>query len=450
MKKQLMALIVLGLTFYSSAQFQSLRSIYWCPAQKLSLPISANFLARAKTSNYTYVFFAVDPVKWAENDYANKFREIDVASKGALHGIPMIYVASKWADDDWGLNDIGQYNGKADTNASGKIHFAKTPPFAYDSVLTAKIRNALKNIAAGYINSSAKNINSHDLEYVVFTHDEPVSHYQILIANGGPDNSRKIMASTEDRDFIESRILAGDSPQLAFRKIAVNEVLQRIQDLEATSVTITINNVKQTSTLSNTKMIMYADMWDPCANGGCLLKATNFQLNKSKSKWDPANTTICFAPDVAGATDEIVDLPGLSAFDAAKVRQKVVLAPWCYSDAWCWNTPRCIKYDANKTFKYFTDHGFKFIYVSASNDAADHPTTQENLDAIHSYVSSSMGYRNNCIGYNAAIWTGGAPITGDWDDTKGMYSQTRNFDIIEYLYKMNFGPQDDKAPKSSN
>ena len=130
-------------------------------------------------------------------------------------------------------------------------------------------------------------------------------------------------------------------------------------------------------------------------------------------------------------TPGIADLPGLSQDQKRVFRESVVLRPWCYYDSWPFggNQDGESTYNAEKTFRYFTEHGLRFVYTSVHFEKpTDADYTQGEERAMKKFVKASRLFRDNCYGYAAAPWE------ARWEDPP---ATLRIFDTLEELYKLN-------------
>ena len=405
-------LLIISFNVFSSQL--SLRCALYSPIPKdRAVPVPTGYLKRVYDAGYNYVIFRTKK-KASIEDYKKQFIQIDVQFNGKLKGIPVLSTATKWIGS-LGITNPNHLN----SYKTEKNRFFETPSFAYDPELTKTIRDELRKIEIAYNSSGARKINNSDLEYIFMGHDEPCENNQLLVANGNKNQS------ILDRDFIEQAIQRKKvSAEIAYRMLFVKEIELRIEDVES------IPNFK------NTRIIIFADMWDPEANGGCRFKVSYFP-HSSKPLFDSKATTICLAPNDENDTNEIIDLPGCVNPD--NIKKKIVLAPWCYSLNWKFNGSNPHPpYKPRNTFTYFASSGFDFIYTSTLNTSADSPITREKKEAVYAYASASRKLPDNqkqhFFGYIAASWTNHLKTpSGAWVNSKDMYKQTKNFEIIEFL-----------------
>jgi hypothetical protein len=127
----------------------------------------------------------------------------------------------------------------------------------------------------------------------------------------------------------------------------------------------------------------------------------------------------------------IASLPGLSEEEKKVFRASVILRPWCYYDSWPFggDPDRNGIYDAEKTFRFLSDHGLKFVYTSVHHEKPqDNAYTEGEWRAMTKYVNASRLFPDDCYGYAAAPWE------ARWVDPPGT---PRIFDTLEELYELN-------------
>lgn len=378
----------------------------YCPVRNVT-DIPADLIKRVRNAGYTHFIYPLDKTASAK-DYEGMFSTFDIATDGELKYVPLVNLASKWAGR-YGLKN-SSLNIQKYRRGDGTTGTRYCPSFASDSSLTVAIKKILESIRDGYKASGAsKNGN---LKYFFWGHDEPVENGELLCANGSESQS------TADLHFIDSCLKApsNNTPNIAFRKLFINEVEQRLDDLERYPL------------FSDTKAIIFADMWDPETNGAIPFKVSSLV----KAGVVPLWTRITLAPNNPNDTMEIVNLPGCS--DIKRFREKVILATWCYEEKWSKNNPHP-PVIPEKTFKYFAENNLKFMFTSSSNYFADDPILPRHVTMIHKYVDATKKYRDGLLqGYIGAAWTNhAAKPTGEWDKTKPINKQTGNFEIIEML-----------------
>lgn len=378
----------------------------YCPVKNVT-DIPSDLIKRIRNAGYTHFIYPLDKTARAK-DYEKMFTTFDINTRGQIKYVPLVNTASKWAGR-YGLKN-SSLNIQTYHRSDGTTGTRYCPSFASDSAVTITIQQILETIRDGYKASGAnKNGN---LEYLFWGHDEPVEDGELLCANGNESQS------AADIHFIDSCLKAphNDSPNIAFRKLFIYEVEQRLDNLENYPL------------FSDTKAIIFADMWDPETNGAIPFKISSLE----KAGIVPAGTRITLAPNNASDSQEIVDLPGCS--DVDRFRKKVILSTWCYEERWNKSNPHPPVVPEN-TFQYFAENNLKFMFTSSSNYFADDPILPRHVTMIHKYVDATKIYRGGLLqGYIGAAWTNHAAAhTGEWDKTKSIDKQSRNFAIIEML-----------------
>lgn len=382
------------------------RFFIYCPVKNVT-DIPADLITRVRNAGYTHFIYPLDKTASAK-DYQVMFSTFDIGTNGEVKFVPLVNLASKWAGR-YGLED-SSLNIHTYRRSNGTTITRRCPSFAPDSNVTIAVTRILDNIRDGYKASGASK--NGDLEYFFWGHDEPVEAGELLCANGSKSQS------TADVHFIDSCLKAPskDTPNIAFRKLFINEVEQRLDNLESYPL------------FSDTKAIIFADMWDPETNGAIPFKVTSLE----KVGIVPAGTRITLAPNNPNDNQEIVDLPGCS--DVKRFRKKVILSTWCYEETWNKSNPHP-PVIPEKTFAYFAENNLQFMFTSSSNYFADDPILPRHVTMIHKYVDATKKYRGDLLqGFIGAAWTNHAAAnTGEWDKTKSIDNQSRNFAIIEML-----------------
>ena len=180
-------------------------------------------------------------------------------------------------------------------------------------------------------------------------------------------------------------------------------------------------------------------MWDPEGYGGMPVRINRFPVKSVI----PPGTYVILAPNQHTNNSEIINLPGCSNPNEFKAR--IILAPWNYRKKWlCQCAPRCSTsrcrppcdyYNAETTFRYFSNQGFKFILNCAANWKHNDPIGKEQIQAIRRDVSASLSFKKNCLGY----WAFAHPDNKkpyDWDTTKTIFNQANSYKIYELLRKI--------------
>lgn len=125
------------------------------------------------------------------------------------------------------------------------------------------------------------------LQYVNIDHGEICERASILIGGGVAD--RRFSASKYDTAYVDSLVRKGDSAQTAIGKLLINEIFRRMS-----SVSTRIH------TLSNPKVIIYADAFDPQANGRdsaqtCLSNPVG-TLVQTQMSWPTTSASVLTSP----------------------------------------------------------------------------------------------------------------------------------------------------------
>jgi hypothetical protein len=211
-------------------------------------------------------------------------------------------------------------------------------------------------------------VKNHNLDYIHIGHDEMVC--------GG--NSQYFIAASSDldRNWLNARVKSLKiGYEQAYYDLIADEVSRRV-----TAVVTASRKYGQ-----STKVIMYADMFDPQGNGnpsGNSNGGTNFRA---------------WAKNASGR-DTLINLSTMNVLSCqamANVRNNLVLNPWQYSRTYG------DTYDAASSITYFRDKGFHVIPGSAYTSDID-----DSREAMKEWirVSALPENANTVIGQAAFNW----------------------------------------------
>lgn len=408
--------------------YNSLRLAYYRFGEELAAGHADGYLERAVRSNYNYLLAEFN----LDSDGANpgipgkkeEFRKAFIrAHQFGLRMIPKIQLGSKWS-----LHWMAVGNEKIQMNTyhDGQRRWG-CPSFAYDpDGIDASFEQLLTVLKEAFDEAGLP----YELEFIDLGHDEPVDDGYLLIG-GVPDEvaGESDAFAQLDRDFIFDRIQNhGESASTAFQTLLVDELYRRVKQVHRVFGT-------------NTKILVYGDLWDPEANGG-IEKMTFLKADEEVCYDKGGSQVVCTSVEVfrtsrrpsvvlARMTPGIALLPGLSETEREVFRANVILRPWCYYDSWPFggDPDGSGTYSAERTFRYFADHGLKFIYTSVHHERpADHEYTEGEYRAMTRYVKASRLFPDSCYGYAAAPWE------TRWVDPPGT---PKIFDTLEELYELN-------------
>ncbi|MGB7566406.1 MAG: hypothetical protein WBM07_00985 [Chitinivibrionales bacterium] len=421
---------------------EELRVAWWGYGVIQNPPIPANFLSRAQQMGYKYILADVGTPAITAAQIQAVFQEVD---QYGMRLIPLMTISSHYSSA-WCLtfsniknfNTFTNYTYDSHGNITGSTP-ATMPSFADESdpvkfgdgknaiygidyyfvnTFLSNIRTGFNN-AASSMNNCAKIGSSKFLEFIHLGHDE--CYYVngspfLLIGYGERADNAGHLGSQTDKDTINTWILPtsskggkGFSATVAFRALMAQEIYRRQ------------NQVRNLAGMPNTKVMIDADMWDPQYNG--------------EITWSTWQGSVTLAPNVAGHTNEIIDLPGLSASNIADVQNNVIFVPWMYGVTWNFNGT-LVNYDANATFGYFMGKNFYTMFF-ASLDIIEgqvlDPELPNTTTQIEHYLSAYYERKDanikNCLGYVVGEWCGWNPPPAD------MYAQPWMNNSFEYVWK---------------
>lgn len=389
---------------YNLQQFNTVRVAY---------PYFSNddYLKKVASMNYNYIILYPNVHGNTEDEIYNNLTSdtrdaVINASRFGLRVIPYVNMTGRWAyyfwhpleiatgktfctshweatgwenffGVNWTLKWFGVAFSPADWTPFGTNRLSPDPT-GFDSYLI-KILQAIKN---GFDAANSY----YPLEFIHLDHNELFCGDRLPIGGLCNENSsslcygvrwRNTTADQTDKDWIQGRINAGDSPSLAVAKLLVEEAYRRT------------NQVKQVFG-NNVKTIIWGDMWDQGGHGGI-----DMQLFNGTWGANPAPT--------------VLSLPGLTDEQKNSLKSSLILAHWHYKTKEDFTYGTCLSHDYSfdKILSQTTSNGFKFIYCGCANPTGNplYSKDQIQYEALQAIISSqgtSYNYLSNCLGFCAA------------------------------------------------
>ncbi len=395
--------------------------------------VSDSLLKRLANVGYEYVL--VEHSFWNNsqyNEYENRLREnFQRADKYGLKIIPTVNVHSvhdrslysvwNWyTSNGWG-NSSGNFVGKnvewnrqSRQTDSGVVNYAVASLAPGDKGLDSYVGKILQKMKNAYISSGVK----YPLDYISLPGGEiNLWTDQIMLGNGNlefsPTDNVNINALISS--FKRSYPYKSD---FDIRSMAYSSYLAKAH----------LRDVKQVESVFSDqtvlpRVIIHGDMWDSQYNAGIKLKSAK-------------NGGMEFS------LEQIASLPGFTSAEKKSFRDRIVLAPWMYSQKtsyplqWHVSSNTSSEYSAKKTFEHFARYGFDYLFMAIMPSTALTVDPKDkgieaysnNFHALSRYMDNS--YIDGCIGYMAAVW---GDTGGRWNRNRSMYTQDFSFDIIEIL-----------------
>lgn len=409
---------------YLFAQLNSIRIAYYHRGENLD----SSFVIRAKKSNYNYIlaeFHFSDVSNPMEKIGSEIERAFEITERSKMRLVPKIQINSGWSSHwkcvrDHDNHEIEMNLIKAhDGNTPVRFTGWGCPSFAPDSNgIDKSFEDLIKTIVLAHDSANV----SYPLEFIHLGHDEPAFYAYMHIGGVTPgkhgknapgswyisDKDREY--SQKDRDWIKiflgTEKYTDENISLAFQALLVNSLYRKVKTIK--------------KHVSTTRVIIYADAWDPCM-GGINSFLTSFQ-RKGRNK------EYCVAQLVPDTSTGIATLPGLTEKEKTFFHKNVILSPWNYDGMRAFAGVHPVKedYDTYKTFSYFSKNGFKFIYTfELIPKERGWPPAKWRLRQMNEYINTAKLFKQDCLGYNAAHW--GA----NWDNPKDKDC----FRGMEELYK---------------
>lgn len=403
------------------------------------LDVEPTFLQRAQNAVYTHalVAFAIScPEEWENGVYTNadggSFRLRDsirdaflAVHHNGMRMIPCIGASNRWSGDfnntnnvniDWSPLSVTNLEVKAKIQIESETGLpaledgdvltdvitdfdtlnarqSACPSFAPDADgYDRSFRGVIQLIAQAYELARAQdNTLRERLEFIHIGRDEPITFYpsvekrhKVLFGQSALDK-RWIYDHVPGHGGITlvNNVPQGDPTDVALQYLMADELNRRANDV----ITTQVNGI---NVLQDTKIMFWADMWDPNYSGGYF------------------NT-----------------YPAIDRLDAG-LKDRLVFIVWNYKDAFIHSPDIEIHegidvdimhntvsmdvtvdiagnyYDANNTMDHFAGKGYTTAFAWAYPLGDPHIET-ENLRAMFDYVDACKSH-GSCIGFCAAIW----------------------------------------------
>ena len=427
MKKYFLTINLLIILFNYSlfAQFNSIKIAYYHKGEKLD----SNFIIHAKKYKYNFILGEFhfnnvpDPIKKIGSDIRNAYK---ITNQYNMKLIPKIQINSSWSshwrhirDNDNQQMEMNLFLGKL--REQTKLNWWGTPSFAPDSI---GIDKSFEDLAKAIVTAHDSANTNYPLEFIHLGHDEPTFDKYILIGGICPGkhgvnilgswyiSDKESVFSQKDRDwiknFIGSESYTDENISLAFQALIINSLYRKVKTIKKYS--------------PKTKVMIYADAWDPCMNGINAFRSS-FKRKGDKNEY-------CVAQLVPDISKGIATLPGLTEEEKKFLRENVILLPWNYSGvrSYAGINPVREDYDTHKTFSYLAKNDFKFIYTfELVHTRRTWPPAQSRINQMNEFVNTAKLFKQNCLGYMAAHWA------ADWDNPK----HKDCFRTMEELYNVN-------------
>ena len=402
-------LVLVGIVFNSSQIFSqdSVRVAFlqlYDATSSYNIP--ATILDRAKKDGYNYVAveLPLNPAYWntAQGIVISDSLRIKLTAafinvnNHGLRFIPM-YQMMHGDAQEWGVINANIANTSNTCWSISDTKEVKCPSYSPDPygvrLMDSTVKQLVTTIKAAFDSAHL----SYPLEYIHIGHDE------LMVSYGSPRMLNIATTSTADTAFVNS--YGGDSAgvQNGIQQLIANEINRR---------------VSQITTISpGTKVMIWADMFDPQFNGG-----THWQCN-SDLFYNGTPTTIT----TGGALSLIEN------------KDQLIFMPWDYLAAV--SDPNRPNSNAQLAFEYFRNNNCHFVWtwsivwIDSMLDTSYLSLWSINLAALNDYVKAGQltANKNNSLGYCAAIWA----TPGDQQFSK--LSRTLEYTVqkvqFPYLYQ---------------
>jgi len=343
----------------------------------LGLGEADSFLRRAKNAHYNYVLAPFYLQPGDTDDYAVIKRNFILALRRVdafgLRLIPEIQMGGVHADH-WNNARLWNPNIQMVRFIASDGRYG-CPSLSYDPTgidwtfteLLGALRDAFKEASVSF-----------PLEFFHVGHNE-LAYYDWLVAGNcktgkgsgspfcGDRRTWSVAAVSElctiDCDYI-NRFTGSKSE--AVRRLLVGEVFRRMTQV-------------RTIFGPRTKLMIFADMWDPMF------------FSQRYIAWNN---------DTVNTADGILDLPGLPDDSSrARFKENVILMPWTFQQ--CAAADGGGRYDAATTFSTFAANGFHFVYMHAFHQDKDRHEIEDTAMS-REWRDASLKFRGSCLGYAAA------------------------------------------------
>lgn len=347
------------------------------------------FLARTKAMGYTHIlahwslFNAAEcdlnPNGKLQNKMKNTFLQAD---KSGMRYIPYVQTGSKWSGHWENCPDHGSFNTSYQSGEPNSPLYKMPPLNALSGSPIDLLYKKFLARASDAFNAAKPSLTApfpKTLDYIHIGQDESGVN---MLANGAWDTDMLLPGHphSADRAFIENAMV--NTPPYT-RSGA-------FQGLLAKNILDWVKRVSATSGLAGTRVMIWADMWDPQHNGKAVW---NSYFNMGK------NIT----------TGGVIDLPGLAGPDQSLVKSKLVLMPWQYETCFL-NAPTCNSthwdYSTSSTFNLFANKGYFFIGTMAIQDE-NLPITPQRWQQFKEVIANlkTPSIQSKLLGFSANTFT---------------------------------------------
>ncbi len=394
------------------------------------------FLSRVKNAGYTHVVAVFKPKK---EDGLFLFKEaFEKAESFGLKLIPGFGMCSPhckiWKEEGFSQVNYDNEIKNIKMNEISTTHDSETKSWISTPFKDPKFQEYFKIIlqqvklefdaAKSDANNNRRPFKfNKNIEYIHLSYDEAYNLDPKVIPDPEPDYRETAVftllagySNRNDQNYIQSRISKHNDSSLAFREMYASNIYDNIA---------TIHSVFE----SHPKLIIFADMFDPQSHG------------KWKFKTYLPNVEVQLCSENGSG---VLDLPGLSPYERNIVKSNLILNPWCYINNFY---PQQPPYNADSTFRYFTDKGYNIIFLSSFHVAKGAKSPKnESISMLNEYSSKAKNTQYNVIGSSVDYFPcdhetidencrcGQLKSVKFWDTTsKGVYEQPVEYSIIENL-----------------
>ena len=360
-----------------------------------SCDLPAAFLDRAKQDGYNYVLVEtpLNPAFWdtAQGIVISDSLRIKLtaafvaANNHGLRLIPLYQMmhgcATIWANINH--NIARTWNTFQWVDSKGTPHYIGCPSLSSDPYGQRQMDSTVNQLILTTKTAFDSAHLSYPLEYIHLGHDEFMATYD------APRMLNIATTSLRDRAYIWTFDKNHDN------QLDSGEVQEGIQSLIAQEIDRRVSQIQRICG-SETKVMLWGDMFDPQFNGG--------------THWR------CL---MLGSTKTITTAGALSKI-SSNGRSNILFMPWNYSayvsDE---NGFSGHYYDSKTAFQYFKDNNCRFAWTYAIDSGT---ISSDNIKQLNSYVCASglTTFQGYCGGYCAATWY-------PWNP------QNKAFRVLEYI-----------------